>query len=248
MSARSFRLGLALFLMMSGLFAAKLALIAPGAQRPGRWSVDTSPPVAAQPLPSIAPEPKTAEPAAADSGYAASAAREAAAGAPRGYEPMGKDEESATHGQTVGAEPSLVIAVKRELSALGYAAGNPGGTLELDGRAAIMAFEADRNLPLTGNASQELLHSMLLGAPSAAAGTGAGPSIQAQEVIRAVQGMLARVGYAGIKTDGRLREETVAAIRKFEQAQGLKVTGRVSAELVSRLKPVARDAKLAAGR
>jgi peptidoglycan hydrolase-like protein with peptidoglycan-binding domain len=132
----------------------------------------------------------------------------------------------------------LTRAIQRELKARGYDTGAVDGVPSLVTRAAIMAFEADHGLALTAEPRQDLLRAIVLGSggetltPGEAA-TEPGP--QAVLVIRAVQQALQGLGYRTGAADGRLGTETVTAIRRFEAAQGMKESGRISGPLVARL-------------
>lgn len=135
------------------------------------------------------------------------------------------------------ADAETVRAVQAELNRRGYGPLAADGVMRPAARAAVMAFEHEHRLPLTGEASQELLKQILFGAPPAAGA--AGPpevrSPQAQGVIRDVQRQLAARGYRPGAADGRLSAETIAAIRTFEADQGLVPKGRISAVLLDRL-------------
>lgn len=142
-----------------------------------------------------------------------------------------------------------IRAVQRELQLLGY------GPLQVDGvpglltRAAIMAFEHDNRMALTGEATETLLKRLLLGQSAEkvnASDTGKVRSEQAEIVLRTVQQSLAALGYQPGKVDGRVGEETGRAIREFEMDHGLDPTGRVSAELFSRLAKAVSNTKLGA--
>ena len=112
-------------------------------------------------------------------------------------------------------------------------------------RAAIMAFEHDHGMALSGEASERLLKRILLGAADPAGADSSGRraakvrSGHAEQVIRAVQQWLAALGYQPGRIDGRPGEDTVKAIRDFEMDKGLVPRGRVSAELVARLSEAA---------
>jgi peptidoglycan hydrolase-like protein with peptidoglycan-binding domain len=144
---------------------------------------------------------------------------------------------------TVGETPQeegdtdTVRAVQTELNRLGYGPVVADGVMRPAARAAIMAFEHEHRLALTGQATQGLLKMLLFGAP-ATAGAAApveAPSPQAQAMIRQVQQMLSGRGYRPGAIDGRLSAETVAAIRIFEADQGLVPKGRISAVVLERL-------------
>ncbi len=140
-------------------------------------------------------------------------------------------------------------AVQRELQIRGYETGGADGTPSLMTRAAIMGFEYDHGLALTGRPSQRLLKSIILGdgARKARPVGSSGQSAEATDVIRSVQTSLAKVGYRPGRTNGRLTPETMRAIREFEVDQALPETGRVSGPLVSRLARLSGDGRVAAG-
>ncbi|HXE86159.1 MAG TPA: peptidoglycan-binding protein [Hyphomicrobiaceae bacterium] len=138
---------------------------------------------------------------------------------------------------SASADTETVRAVQAELNRRGYGPLAADGVMRPAARAAVMAFEHEHRLPLTGEASQELLKQILFGAAPAAGA--AGPpevrSPQAQGVVRDVQRQLAARGYRPGAADGRLSAETIAAIRTFEADQGLVPKGRISAVLLDRL-------------
>lgn len=138
----------------------------------------------------------------------------------------------------------LVRAVQRELKGKGYEVGAIDGVPGLVTRGAIMAYEADADLPLTAEPRQELLQHIVLGSaefgPGAAANAAPGP--EAEAVIRAVQRAFRQLGYMTTVPDGRLNEATRRAIRKFELDRKLKQTGRISGELLAKLAGLAGDA------
>lgn len=143
------------------------------------------------------------------------------------------------------ADTRTVRAIQQELNRRRH------GPLAVDGvvrptmRAAIMAFEHEHNLPLTGEATQALLKRLVLGAPAApeTAGTPEVKSPHAKAMIRQVQQLLAARGYRPGPADGRLSGETVAAIRAFERDQRLAPKGRISADVLVRLQDNAPGAQ-----
>lgn len=222
MSPRGFKFGLALFVVMCALFAAKLSLLGPGANR-----ARTAPPTAA----AVATPPKT-QPHPDDASTATAAEAEVV-----------KAVEAQAHLAPPAAEQDseLVAAVRRELAARGYAT-STGAAVDMSARAAIMAFEADHGLRLTGEVSETLLHHILLG-PSRAGPTNAMalPAAHAEDVIRSIQQQLRQAGHPQLAVDGRFNDETARAIRAFERQQGMRETGRVSEELVIKLQAVSRE-------
>lgn len=140
-------------------------------------------------------------------------------------------------------------AVQRELKIRGYETGSADGNQNLMTRAAIMGFEYDHALPMTGKPSQRLLKAIILGDGARGARTvgSNGQSNDAADVIRSVQTSLAKAGHKPGRVTGKLSPETMRAIRAFEADQALPETGRISGPLVSRLARVSGDGKLAAG-
>jgi peptidoglycan hydrolase-like protein with peptidoglycan-binding domain len=137
-----------------------------------------------------------------------------------------------------GDRAELTRAIQRELQARGYETGAVDGVPGFVTRAAIMAFEADRGMALTGEPREALLQAIVLGAAGdvpRTAGSAAEPGPEAAFVISTVQHALSSLGYAPGSADGRMSADTVRAIRNFEAAQGLRDSGRVSGELAARL-------------
>ena len=139
----------------------------------------------------------------------------------------------------VTASPDLVKSIQRELRLKNYEVGAEDGSLSIVTRAAIMAYEADQSLPLTAEPKETLLQHMILGgvggsAPKAAS-TGDLPA-SAADVVREVQRELKRVGHDPGPEDARLSETTIRAIRSFETAENMTPKGRISGELLAKLK------------
>jgi peptidoglycan hydrolase-like protein with peptidoglycan-binding domain len=135
------------------------------------------------------------------------------------------------------AGPDTIRAIQRELNQRGFGPVGNDGIMRPATRAAIMSYEHDHRLPLTGEATEALLTRLVLGASATDEPSGAGEvrSPHAEATIKQVQRLLAASGYRPGPADGRLNADTVAAIRAFEQDQGLSAKGRISAEIVARL-------------
>jgi peptidoglycan hydrolase-like protein with peptidoglycan-binding domain len=146
------------------------------------------------------------------------------------------------------AGADTVRAIQRKLVEHGLGPVPSDGVLRPVTRAAIMAYEHDNSLPLTGEASDALLKRMVLGAPATADEKGAREirSSHAEAVVKQVQRLLTAGGYRPGPIDGRLGSETVVAIRAFEQAHGMTPPkGRVSAEVLLRLQEASSKLKAA---
>jgi peptidoglycan hydrolase-like protein with peptidoglycan-binding domain len=148
------------------------------------------------------------------------------------------------------ASTALVRNVQRELAQRGYGPLHSDGMLHTPTRAAIMAFEYDHGMPLTGEASDALLARILMGVANGAETPGARnvQSPAAEQVARGVQQSLASLGYAVARVDGSVGGETAKAIREFEVDHGLVPTGRISAGLVLRLTEAVAQVKMSAQR
>jgi Putative peptidoglycan binding domain len=146
-------------------------------------------------------------------------------------------------------DPDVNLRVQKELLSRGYGPIVANGIIGPLSRAAIMAYEYDNALPVTGEATEILLKRMREGSP---ANRQLGPearkirSPEAEQVVRTVQHSLTTLGYEPGRINGRMVDETERAIRAFEAANGMQSTGRVSAELFSLLARAmgARSAKI----
>jgi peptidoglycan hydrolase-like protein with peptidoglycan-binding domain len=139
--------------------------------------------------------------------------------------------------------PDTVNAIQRELAARDYDLGAPDGTASPTTRAAIMAWEHDNGLALTGEPTAAVLKAIILGADQTTAAQIAAElkampkerEPRTQQLIRSVQQALADLGYVLGAASGQMTEDTARAIREFEQEQAIAQTGRISATLVTRL-------------
>lgn len=69
----------------------------------------------------------------------------------------------------------------------------------------------------------------------AAALTTLATAARADDTIQATQTKLAKLGYYGGAADGRMGSQTSAAIRRFQIAENLKVTGELNRQTLDRL-------------
>lgn len=154
----------------------------------------------------------------------------------------GASERQSPSGAPTRQPPrQLVRAIQRELHQRDYFQGRVDGKLGILTRAAIMAYETDNGLALTADAREELLRALLLGASPGPAASRKRVGPEAKSVIRLVQGLLAKVGYARVDRTGKLDAVTRHAITSFEQRNNLQPKGRISAELVRLLQRTSRN-------
>jgi peptidoglycan hydrolase-like protein with peptidoglycan-binding domain len=143
-------------------------------------------------------------------------------------------------GDPAETRKATVKSVQAELARRGYEPGPPDGATGLVTRAAVMAYEHDQGLPLTADPSPEVLAHLRHGTSAPGAAIGLEPNAgrvagHAEQVIKAVQQGLAKLGYLGSPPDGLASDETVRAIREFEMDGGLVPSGRISGPLMARL-------------
>ncbi len=133
--------------------------------------------------------------------------------------------------ETTPPPPSpLVNNIQRELGKRGYFSGKQDGVLTRDCRMAILAYEFDENMPLTGEASEAVLKALIF---ARAAGNTAGPGAakrfeRRKELIKQVQQMLAQYGYTSGPVNGELDASTRDAIKRFESDRHLEAAGHLS--------------------
>lgn len=132
----------------------------------------------------------------------------------------------------------LTKGVQRELGTINYEPGPADGVLGLVTRAAIFAYEYDNGLVLTGQPSERLLSQLILGSSSlqaVSARPGQTMAPDGESLVRTVKQQLSALGYQVGVPGGALTPEFARAIREFETDQKLKVSGRISGPMESRL-------------
>jgi peptidoglycan hydrolase-like protein with peptidoglycan-binding domain len=134
------------------------------------------------------------------------------------------------------APARLVRAIQRELSDRGYAVGEDNGVLGLQTRAAILAYEFDADMPLTGEPAEAVLKSLIFGRAAGKGGPGPVERFERrQQLVARVQEALAALHYRSGPADGRLDRPTRDAIRKFESDHRLQAAGRLTERVLLEL-------------
>jgi hypothetical protein len=123
----------------------------------------------------------------------------------------------------------LVGAIQRELSDRGYDAGRRDGNVDVPTREAIMAFEFDAGLTLTGTPSEVLLKQILFGPYRTNQGAGDGSERVEREprLVGEVQTRLAELGFSSAPATGRMSQATRDAVRAFEKNRELPISGQL---------------------
>ncbi len=135
------------------------------------------------------------------------------------------------------APQQIIRGVQRELALRGYKVGADDGRLRILTREAIIAYQFDRDLPLTGEPSEHLLKDLLF-APIAASGSRDGqvrPFEANERLVRAVQDILAGLGYGPGAISGGMTAQTRDALRQFQTDRNIAATGALSERLLLEL-------------
>ncbi|MBA2124692.1 peptidoglycan-binding protein [Hyphomicrobium methylovorum] len=136
------------------------------------------------------------------------------------------------------ASVEITRGIQRELGTRGYEPGQADGVAGLVTRAAIFAYEYDNGLVLTGKPSEPLLSQIVLGSSSLeqnGARPGKSTTHDGEALIITVKQQLDTLGYQTGAAGGALTPELQRAIREFEADQKLKISGRISGPMMSRV-------------
>lgn len=133
-----------------------------------------------------------------------------------------------------------IRAVQRELKELGHYPGQIDGRSSPLTHAAVLAYEQQHGIALTGEPTDALLKGLILGPtanpPATTGGPGLMPGSAAERLVQDVRGILSSLGYNAGRQDGRLSPELIRAIRAYEADNGLQPpTGRITATLLLHL-------------
>ncbi|MFQ5625990.1 MAG: peptidoglycan-binding protein [Methyloligellaceae bacterium] len=130
-----------------------------------------------------------------------------------------------------------IAAIQRKLTESGYEPGPVDGVFGNMTRAAIMAYQHDHGLSVTGEGSSGLLKNMILGASAGDSDqTASTPAPEeTKALVEAVQKALTKLGYQPGPADGVWGAATRKAIEQFERDHGLDVKGRISGRLMKEL-------------
>ncbi len=128
---------------------------------------------------------------------------------------------------TSGPSASLIAEVQSELQLRGYPVPTVNGNLDSSTIAAIKRYQADASLAVDGKVSDTLLAQLRSGHSD--------PAADYRAQVTAVQTALNARGYDAGPTDGALGPKTRAAIRGYQSAEGLPVTGQIDQTLLTGL-------------
>lgn len=154
------------------------------------------------------------------------------------------DENSVAMTESTGATASLYETLKKgdqgtsvktlqeKLKALGYLTGAADGRYGAGTVKAVEAFQKDNGLEATGRVDEDTMAA--LNAKEIPARTSFARGDIGDDV-KALQERLKGLGYLEGEADGNFGSKTEQAIRKFQQAKSIKVTGKADAETVKQI-------------
>lgn len=132
----------------------------------------------------------------------------------------------------------VTLSVRRQLRQRGYLLQTGEADTSIALAAAILAFQFDHNLTLTAEPNDKFLKLMIFAQEQSTGQHRVQPETEtARDLIGEVQRALAHLGYGEPHITTQLDTRTREAIRKFERARGLQVSGRISAPLINSLGP-----------
>lgn len=137
------------------------------------------------------------------------------------------------------AQAELMQAIQRELSSAGHFSGLADGKPSKPLTAAIVSYEFQQGLPLSGEASDGLLKRLILGTTLATMRTHMPgeiiPGSPADHLVRWVIESLNRLGHDAGKPQSKLDLKAIQAIRAFEAGELMRPTGRIGEAMVRQL-------------
>ncbi len=142
-------------------------------------------------------------------------------------------QPSLTQATAENATPRILAALQRELGRHGYA-----GQLrdQANGlRLAVLAYEFDNGMPLTGRPTGALLKHVIFDLNQAPRGVFADRAEVNQRLVIEVQKALLGLGFFRGALSGRMDVWTSEAVKDFERHRGLKLTGRLTEETLLEL-------------
>lgn len=130
---------------------------------------------------------------------------------------------------------SVLQDIQRELNQLGYDAGTPDGLMGARTRWAIQAYQRERGLSEDGQPTAALLSHIRATARGVQPSEGQAQP-PSQQLVSDTQEALQALGYRVGRVSGRLTDDTRSAIRNYQSAHGLRVSGEPSHELLRHMR------------
>lgn len=140
---------------------------------------------------------------------------------------------------SVPVADTAVLTAQKQMADLGAYSGQTDGVLGQGTRDAIMRFQRQNGLALSGHPDPQFLEHLqyLHHIHQATTATGSiAPAIEVKTVERA-QRQLQKLGYDPGPIDGKMGTKTTEAIRQYQADIRVPADGRLSPELINRLAP-----------
>lgn len=142
----------------------------------------------------------------------------------------------------------VVRAIQRELVHRDYRVGRRDGRVDISTRLAILLYEYDSGLTLTGRPSEALLEQILFGPFHAAVAEDPVMRFESDsDLVARVQQVLSSLGFGNLEDTGRLGPETRSALREFAHFRDIRPDGRLTPRLLLELSDVS-DQPIGQGR
>lgn len=132
---------------------------------------------------------------------------------------------------------AIVSAIQSQLAEIGKYDGDVDGLVGPKTRDAIADYQRANNIPVDGEATEELLDRIRFNRRIAEIAKPAPPA-QADPRVRLVQSGLSELGYEPGPVDGIMGDQTRDAIRQFERHRRLPESGQISERLIEELRKV----------
>ncbi len=141
----------------------------------------------------------------------------------------------------------VIRAIQRELAYRSYLVNRRDGKLDTSTRLAILNYQYDAGMTLTGRPSESVLKNILFGPFQAASESRRIARLEADRALVArVQRILSQLGFGNLPESGRVGAETRQSLREFAAFRDLPEDGRLSPRLLLELADVT-DEPLAGG-
>ncbi len=121
---------------------------------------------------------------------------------------------------------SVHLFSKRALLGIALAAAMPVAAFAQGGNSASSSAGAGNQHPMMGQSSHSMMGKSSMGAPKHTNSTSASAKPGGSPWVKSIQAALNRKEHAHLAVDGKLGVETRTALAKFQQAHGIKPSGR----------------------
>ncbi len=169
-------------------------------------------------------------------------AEEAPARRPQSKPPREARATRRTRAPQSAPRKEVVRAIQRELAHRDYRIDRRDGRVDLSTRLAILLYEYDIGLTLTGRPSEALLEQILFGRFHGAGTDDPVTRFEADpDLVARVQNALSRLGFGNLEGTGQLGPDTRSALREFAHFRDLRPDGRLTPRLLLELSDVSDE-------